>query len=159
MKHLNFPTFDGTPNKFETYRYDALALKHQCSTKDYKFFAPKLISQFTGQIKDDFRNIDLDISRFANSEGIELLLLFLKERLHITDYSFEVKALKAFFRRTERRSGESMHTLKNNQEASYRKLQSVMNDAMRNGEDEYSDEDGTMEDKDGRSIPKFRLPK
>ena len=34
-----------------------------------------------------------------------------------------------------------------------------MNDDMRNGEDEYAGDDGTMEDKDGRSIPKFRLPK
>ena len=39
------------------------------------------------------------------------------------------------------------------------KLQSVLNEAMKNGEDEYSDDDGTAMTKDGKPVPKFRLPK
>ena len=85
---MTFPTFDGAPTKFETYRYDAMSLKHQCSTRDYKFLAPKLIFHFTGQNKDDFRNIEMDISRFANLHCVEQLLSYLKERLHITDLLF-----------------------------------------------------------------------
>ena len=117
---MTFPTFDGTPTKFETYRYDALSLKHQCSAKDYKFLAPKLISHFSGQIKDDFRNIEMDISKFANAQGVEQLLSFLKERLHITDYSLEVKAFEGYFHSSDRRHGESRFKLKNDQEAAYR---------------------------------------
>ena len=104
---------------------------------------PKLISHFSGQIKDDFRNIEMDISRFANAQGVEQLLSFLKERLHITDYSFEVKAFEGFFHSPDQKHGESMFTIKNDQEAAYRKLQTVLNEAMKNGEDEYSDEDET----------------
>ena len=108
INHLTFPSFDGAPSKFESYRYEVTNLKYQCSAKDFKFLAPKLISQFTGQIKDDFKNIEMDISRFSQSDGIEKLLDFLKERLHITDCPFEVKAFEGIICRTERKSGESM---------------------------------------------------
>ena len=48
---------------------------------------------------------------------------------------------------------------RNEEEAAYRRLQSVLNEAMKNGEDEYSDDDGTVTTKDGKRVPKFRLPK
>ena len=159
---MNCPAFDGTPSKFESYQYAAKSLKSQSSPKDYKFLAPKLIASFTGQIKDNFRNIEMDISKFANPGGVEQLLSFLKERLHIPDYSFEVKVFEGFFHSSERKHGETMTKCKNDQEASYRKLQSVLNEAMRNGEDEYSDDDmptSSITTKDGKHVPKIKHPK
>ena len=55
-----------------------------------------------------------------------------------------------------------MFKFKNDQEAAYRKLQTVLNEAMKNGEDEYSDEDETapsITTNQGKKVPKFRLPK
>ena len=52
-----------------------------------------------------------------------------------------------------------MTTFKNDEETKYRRLQTVLNEAIRNGEDEYSDDDGVVTTKDGKPIPKFRLPK
>ena len=52
-----------------------------------------------------------------------------------------------------------MNKFRNDEEAAYRKLQSILNDAMKNGEDEYSDDDGTILDKNGKTISKFKLPK
>ena len=52
-----------------------------------------------------------------------------------------------------------MYKFRNEEEAAYRKLQAVLNDAMRNGEDECSDDDGTVETRAGKHIPKFRFPK
>ena len=128
----------GIRPKYEAYRYDMQTLKHQCGPRGYKFLAPKLIARFTGHIKDDFRNIEMGISRFTNPHGVEQLLSYLKERLHTSDYSFEVTVFEGFFHSTDRRFGESMTKFKNDQEAAYRKLQRVLNEAMRNGEDEYS---------------------
>ena len=55
-----------------------------------------------------------------------------------------------------------MFKIKNDQEAAYRKLQTALNEAMKNGEDEYSDEDDTAPSimtSQGKKVPKFRLPK
>ena len=55
-----------------------------------------------------------------------------------------------------------MNKFRNDEEAAYRKLQSILNDAMKNGEDEYSDEDETapsITTNQGKKVPKFRLPK
>ena len=52
-----------------------------------------------------------------------------------------------------------MFKFKNEQDTAYRKLQSVLNEAMKNGEDEYSDDDGKVTTPSGKEIPKFRLPK
>ena len=51
-----------------------------------------------------------------------------------------------------------MNKFRNDEEAAYRKLQSILNDAMKNGEDEYSDDVGTILDKNGKTISKFKLP-
>ena len=129
------------------------------ATRTTSSLHPKLISQFQGSLKDDFRNAVTDIKHFATDDGVEKLITYLKERLHITDYSYEVKAFEGYFKRPDRRNGDSMTKFKNDEETTYRRLQSVLNEAMRNGEDEYSDDDGTVTTKNGKLAPKFRLPK
>ena len=54
--HITFPSFDGATHKFDDYKYDVHQLRYQCGPNDYKFLAPKLIAQFQGALKDDFRN-------------------------------------------------------------------------------------------------------
>ena len=52
-----------------------------------------------------------------------------------------------------------MTTFKNEEETKYRRLQKILNEAMKAGEDEYSDDDGLVTTKEGKPIPKFRHPK
>ena len=54
LNHLTFPSCDGSPSKFDVYQYDVKSLKWQCSTKDLKFIAPKLISQCSRLFKMTF---------------------------------------------------------------------------------------------------------
>ena len=44
INHRTFPQFDGAPNNCESYRWEVLNLKYQCTPRDFKFLAPKLIS-------------------------------------------------------------------------------------------------------------------
>ena len=53
LSHLDFPSFNGNKDEFATYRYTVLNLKAQCGTQDYKYLAPRLISNFKGALKDD----------------------------------------------------------------------------------------------------------
>ena len=74
LNHVTFPSFDGAVSKFDAYQYDIKQIRWQCGPNGYKFIAPKLISQFQGSLKDDFRNAETDIEHFATDDGVEKLI-------------------------------------------------------------------------------------
>ena len=85
LQSHHFPKFRWAVAKFDNYQYDIKQLRYQCGQNDYKFIAPKLNSQFQGALKDDFRNAQVDIETFHTDDGVDKLITYRKERLHITD--------------------------------------------------------------------------
>ena len=127
-------------------------LKSQCAPRDYKYLAPKLISNFTGSLSEDARAMELNGIHFQVDDGVEQLLDFLRKRLHITDLSLETEAFEIYFSRLARKKGETLMKYINAEETAYRKLQRVLRSATEDGEDEYSDNDNPQ-------ARKFQLPK
>ena len=152
ISHLDFPKFNGKKEEFHNYQYAVLNLKSQCAPKDYKFLAPKLIANFTGSLEEDARAMELLGSDFQDDEGVEKLLDFLRKRLHITDLSLETEAFDKYFTHLARKKGETLMKYINAEETAYRKLQRVLKTATQEGEDEYSDDDGS-------GVRRFQLPK
>ena len=46
-------------------------LKSQCAAKDYKYLAPKLISNFTGAMSEDARAMELHSTDYQVDDGVE----------------------------------------------------------------------------------------
>jgi len=161
LSHIVFPSYDGTPSRFLQYRYEVTNLKSQCSPQDYKYLAPRLISNFRGSLQEDCQRMELKSGDYQTEDGIERLLKFIQKRINLTDYKFEQEAFEKYFHHISRTKGESIIKYKNEEETAYRRLQKVLNEAMTTGEDEYSsDEDQPpLTDKYGEEIPRFRLPK
>ena len=55
----------------------------------------------------------VDVGRFKTDDGVAQLIAFLRDRLNITEYHKEIQAFETYFKRTERRPGESMNAFKN----------------------------------------------
>ena len=152
ISHLEFPKFDGRREEYSNYQYAVLNLKSQCAPKDYKYLAPKLISNFTGSMSEDARAMELLGSDFQVDDGVEKLLAFLRKRLHITDLNLETEAFERYFSQLARKKGETLMKYINAEETAYRKLQRVLKTSAEEGEDEYSSEDDSK-------TRKFQLPK
>ena len=89
ISHLDFPKFDGKREEYSNYQYAVMNLKSQCAPKDFKYLAPKLIANFTGTMSEDARAVELLGSDYQVDDGVELLLAFIRRRLHITDLHLE----------------------------------------------------------------------
>ena len=103
-------------------------------------------------MSEDARAMELLGSDFLEEDGVEKLLTFIRKRLHITDLHLETDAFDKYFTHLARKKGESLMKYINAEETAYRKLQRVLKTAADDGEDEYSDDDGTQ-------TRRFRLPK
>ena len=131
-----------------------LNLKSQCGSRDHKFLAPRLVSNFKGAMSDDVRSMELNSSEYQVPDGVERLLAFIKRRLNIRELDLETEAFKTYFNDMMRRRGETLTKYINAEETAYRKLQRTLREAMEGGTDEYSEDEqyqppGT----------KFKLPK
>ena len=153
LSHLDFPSFNGNKEDFATYRYTVLNLKAQCGTKDHKYLAPRLISNFKGAMSDDVRSMEMNSSDYLVSDGVELLLAFIRKRLNIRELDLETEAFKKYFNDMMRKRGETLTKYMNAEETAYRKLQRTLKEAMEGGTDEYSDDDH------GTDEARFKLPK
>ena len=103
LSHVDFPKFDGKKESYPNYQYAVLNLKSQCAPKDYKYLAPRLIANFTGSMQDDARAMELLGNDFLVDNGVELLLDFLKKRLHITELNLETEAFEKYFNHLARK--------------------------------------------------------
>jgi len=88
-----------------------------------------------------------------DDDGAGKLLSFIRHRLHITDLSLETDAFENFFTHLALKKGKTLMKYINVEDTSYRRLQRVLEDAEEDGEEEYSDEDGTLH------VKRFQLPK
>ena len=68
---------------------------------------PRLISNFTGAMRDDARSVDLQSSDYQVDNGVEKLLSLIRQRLHITDINLETEALYKYFNQLARKKGET----------------------------------------------------
>ena len=152
ISHLDFPKFDGRREEYSNYQYAVMNLKSQCAPRDYKYLAPKLISNFTGAMSEDARAMELLGSDYQVDDGVDQLLAFIRKRLHITDLNLETEAFEKYFTHLVRKKGETLMKYINAEETAYRKLQRVLKSATDGGQDEYSSDDGSTN-------RKFQLPK
>ena len=157
ISHLDFPKFDGRKEEYSNYQYAVMNLKSQCTPKDYKFLAPKLISNFTGSMSEDARAMELLGSDYQVHDGVERLLAFIRKRLHITNLGLETEAFEKYFTHLVRKRGETLMKYINAEETAYRKLQRVLKTATDAGEDEYSSDDVSLQVVPAKR--KFQLPK
>ena len=79
ISHLEFPKFDGRREEYSNYQYAVMNLKSQCAPRDYKYLAPKLISNFTGSMSEDARAMELQSSEFLVHDGVGKLRAFHSE--------------------------------------------------------------------------------
>ena len=105
-------------------------LKSQCGTKDHKYLAPRLISNFKGAMSDDARSMELNAAEYLIPDGVEKLLAFIRKRLNIRDLDLETEAFDKYFNNMMRRKGETLTKYINAEETAYRKLQRVLKEAM-----------------------------
>ena len=157
ISHLDFPKFDGRKEEYSNYQYAVMNLKSQCTTKDYKYLAPKLISNFTGSMSEDARAMELLGTDYQVHDGVERLLTFIRKRLHITDLGLETEAFEKYFTHLARKKGETLMKYINAEETAYRKLQRVLKTATDAGADEYSSDDVSLSASPSKR--KFQLPK
>ena len=80
-------------------------LKSQCAPRDHKYLAPRLISNFTGAMREDAMAMELHSSHYQVDDGVEKLLAFIRKRLHITDLSLETEAFENYFTQLARKTG------------------------------------------------------
>ena len=104
----------------------------------------------------DAQAMELSSSAFQTEDGIERLLKLIQTRLNITDFQLETESFSKLFDKLERRRGDTITKYINAEEAAYRKLQSVLKEALKEGADEYSDDDT---EPSGKGSNKFKLPK
>ena len=69
-------------------------LKSQCAPRDYKYLAPRLISNFIGALSEDTRAMDIHSSDYQVDGGVGKLLALIRQRLHITDLNLETEAFE-----------------------------------------------------------------
>ena len=105
-------------------------LKSQCSTKDHKYLAPRLISNFKGAMSDDARSMEFNAGDDLLPDGVEKLLAFIRKRLKIRDLDLETEAFDKYFNKMIRRNGETLTKYIHAEEIAYRKLQRVLKEAM-----------------------------
>ena len=120
-------------------------LKAQCAPQDYKYLAPRLISNFIGAMSEDARAMDLHRSDSQVDDGVEKLLALIRQRLHITDLNLETEAFEEYLHQLARAKGETFMKYINAEESAYRKLQRVLKDALQEGNDEYSEDNQASE--------------
>ena len=80
-------------------------LKSHCAPRDHTYLAPRLISNFTGAMSEDARAMDLQSSEYQVEDGVEKLLAFIRNRLHIIDLSLEAEAFENYFTQLARTKG------------------------------------------------------
>ena len=97
VSHLEFPKFDGRTEAYASYKYQVMNLKSQCAPKDYKYLAPRLISNFTGDMSEDARAMELNGIDYQVEDGVEQLLALIRKRLHITGLNLEAEAFEKYF--------------------------------------------------------------
>ena len=56
-------------------------LKSQCAPKDYTYLAPKLISNFTGAMREDARAMELMGTDYQVDDGVDELLALIRKRV------------------------------------------------------------------------------
>ena len=154
LSHLDFPTFNGNKEDFATYRYTVMNPKSQCGTRDHKYPAPRLISNFKGAVSDVVRSMELNSADYAVPDGVERLLAFIKKRLNIRELDLETEVFQKYFNSMMRKRGETLIKYINAEETAYRKLQRTLKEAMEGGQDEWS-----SEDEPDAEVRKFKLPK
>ena len=96
-----------------------LNLKAQCGTKDHKFLAPRLISNFKGAMSDDARSMELNSTEYLVPDGVERLLEFIKRRLNIRELDLETEAFKTYFNDMMRKRGDTLTKYINAEETAY----------------------------------------
>ena len=130
-------------------------LKSQCSTKDHKYLAPRLISNFKGSMSGDARSMELNAAEYLGPDGVEKLLAFIRKRLNIRDLDLETEAFDRYFNKMTRQKGETLTKYIHAEEIAYRKLQRILKEAMAGGNDEFSEDDATITPS---TTKKFQLP-
>ena len=84
-------------------------LKSQCSVKDHKYLAPRLISNFKGAMSEDARSMELNAAGYMVLDGVEKLLEFIRKRLHTRDLDLESEVFDKYFNKMTRLKGETLH--------------------------------------------------
>ena len=156
LSHIEWPTFDGNANKFHTYKYAIQNLLAQVSTKDYKYLVPRLVANVTGSLREDLERIEFNAMDYQVQNGVDMWIQFLQKRINITDQSQEVAAFEEYFYKLKRTRGQTLLKYDHEEQASYRKLQKVLDMAIKNKSDEYSSDEDSISTITNK---KFKLPK
>ena len=72
-------------------------LKPQCGTKDHKYLAPRLSSNFKGAMSGDARSMELNAAEYLIPDGVEKLLACIRKMLNIRDLDLETGAFDKYF--------------------------------------------------------------
>ena len=108
LAHLEFPTFYGKNEEYNTYTYTVRNLQAQCAPRDHKYVAPRLISNVRGSMSDDVRSMELKSSDYLVDDSVGRLLEFIRKRLNSWGLDLETEVFQKYFNELMRTRGETL---------------------------------------------------
>ena len=110
-----------------------------------------MIEHFKGPLYSTMKKQRLDLNEFRTFNGVEKVLEWVKNNIDRSGLDDLREVFEKYIYKVKRNKGETFREYAATEETAYRDLQDFMNQALQDGTDQYSGDEGDR--------PTFKLPR